>query len=131
MRLELSNEDRAFLVLEPEAFAALVLAETPRPWTDEDRDHGRVLARMLPEDEVKDAFALGLSLIRKLNLVPKGLEYPKTPLSRLESAAAQEWMQNYADAAQRQMRPKGKVLKFSGQKRRSPRAFCSPKENGQ
>ncbi len=122
----MTPEDRAYLVLEPEAFAALVLAETPRPWTDEDRDHGRVLARMLPEDEAKDAFTLGLGLIRKLKLLPEGIVYPETPLSRLEPAAAQAWMQKYADAAQRQMRPKGKVLKFSGQKRRSPRALFTP-----
>jgi hypothetical protein len=123
----LNRQDIIFLVTEPDAFAALVMAETPRPWTDEDREHGRVLARMLPEDEANDAFALGLSLIHKLGLLPKGIDYPKMPLSRLDSAAAQEWMQEYADAAQRQMQPKGKVLKFSGQKRRSPRAFCSPK----
>ena len=112
MRLDLSDDDRAFLVLEPEAFAALVLAETPRPWSEDDRDHGRVLVRMLPEDEAKDAFTLGVSLIRKTGLLPEGLDYPSVPLSRLEATKAQEWMQAYADAAKRQMRGKGKVLKF-------------------
>ena len=117
MRLDLSDDDRAFLVLEPEAFAALVLAETPRPWSEEDRDHGRLLARMLPEDEAKDAFTLGVSLIRKLKLLPEGLSYPDTPLSRLETARAQEWMQAYANAAKRQMRGTGKVVRLFPRKK--------------
>ncbi len=112
---ELNFDERFLLLTDPQAFAVLVLAETPRPWTAEAIEDAKVTARMLPEDQAQDAFTLGLSLINRLALLPEGLDYPATPLSRLDPDQAQQWMQKYADAAQRQMRPKGKVLElFSG-----------------